>query len=80
MSQSLIEADLRNAVGVAQSQGATAEQILAITACMQVEFVAKVTPEQIEGLDGTFNPDVMRDVGAMGQAAGESCRKASGLE
>jgi hypothetical protein len=52
----------------------------AIKACMQAEFVAKVTPDQIEGLDGTFNPDTMREVGAMGQAAGETCLKAAELE
>ncbi|NJM82671.1 MAG: hypothetical protein HC844_09335 [Tabrizicola sp.] len=81
MSEALIGSMVTNSVRVAQSRNATAEQLEAIKACMQTEFVAKLPPELIEKVDGaTYDPVAADALSNAGFAATDACLAKQGVD
>jgi hypothetical protein len=81
MSAALLDAHLNNATVLATSRNATPEQLAAVKACMQTDFTAKVSPEQLALLDASSpDPATMSIVADLGMAASLGCLKKQGLE
>jgi hypothetical protein len=80
VSDGLMQSFLAAAEYDAQQRGGTPAQVEAVKTCMQTDFIAKVTPEQIAGMNADeMDNALMTEVSAAAGAAMQACLAQQGL-